>query len=165
MRNSGMTKTAWMLATGFILALAGCSDAQKQDWNEFWGVNSGPKRGVKSSPKQQRTETRKASAERPATKETRPADAPDEDGGNPENVDKDINAYSAQMNPAARNGQSAQRSQFENSSPARSRAAKAHSGCGRKGTRCRSTGRFGRARRGLEAIRRQYRRQNRGRKD
>lgn len=102
MRISGMTKTAWMLAAGFILALAGCSDAQKQDWNEFWGVNSGPKRGVKSSPKQQGTETRKASADRPATKEARPADAPNEDGGNPGDVDKDINAYSAQMNPKPR---------------------------------------------------------------
>lgn len=88
-----------------LLMLSGCSDAQKQRWNEFWGVDSGPKRTVKpgsgsaqvrsDSPapaKSNRTETQ---TEQSAANED---PSPNADIAEPSNVDQDVSAYAANMN-------------------------------------------------------------------
>lgn len=89
----------WVCIAAVILAAAGCSDAQKQQWNEFWGVG-GTKRAARTTPKPAAAQPRKASADQPAKKSSTASTAdPATEDQQAGQVSQDVSTYSAGMNP------------------------------------------------------------------
>ncbi|HWL94845.1 MAG TPA: hypothetical protein VNT79_15105 [Phycisphaerae bacterium] len=99
-----------ILCFAAVLLIAGCSDAQKQDWNEFWGVSEPKKQsGVRTASKKKAApsrQTQTASGKQPASrsraaapaKTKEPSDRPRQ--AEPSNdVNQDVGAYSARMKP------------------------------------------------------------------
>lgn len=85
----------------------GCSEAQKQQWNDFIGGRSRQNRTVQSTPERgasKRDETRMASAQAPAQDAPAGNDATETGGAvtgseSADDVDNDVEAYAARMRP------------------------------------------------------------------
>ncbi|MBX3395587.1 MAG: hypothetical protein KF841_09490 [Phycisphaerae bacterium] len=105
MRKLSLLNAGSAGAALILLILAGCSDAQKQRWNEFWGVDSGPKRTVRpsSGSAQVRSDSAAPDKSDSATAQSGPSTAgedplPKADNAERNDVDEDVSAYAANMN-------------------------------------------------------------------